>query len=662
MTTALKLLEATPLLDKIESLNTDIEKTVDYTKIVGILESVQAHVPKEEVGAPVKALLLRKIHQLFATAYKKIPLHPDVWEMWQRTIGSLFEETSAAYLDAKEACAQEYHEAFLDAFWGSTFAFQLRVQNLEELASRAMNEGCDPLKEGEETNFEKMLQSSIEQYFKELQLFAHMRYMHEHLFEVVAQVGVKEREFIEGTFLTREKVALTLLRRSFKRDALLPSTGLMQLQDDFFMFELDASKGREFEHLFRTTLDSKPYMLSKRILEAKRQNHSEKATVQASADVDSLVKEYISSHPHRALGLSFQRLVETEPFPAVLNPSRLEFFLYLILQFNKSYTSRSHRWTYESPFVSPDDSDFIRFILSRHTCLLRWALLYPQIEETSRTCTIQSNYFPTAISSLQLVLKSVVDNLHFYLHSRSVSQSTTEKRNERRRCAIKLASDFFEETVVPIFAKSLLNGLYDFLVGTEPAVQATVFLLEAELKMALCDTGLALTAANRSSAMMTSCRERLGPLLEDLVEFLKTAEDLPSDTFLECILLSVRLVSRIGVYAKKDTTKEGEEFLLGLYNTCKEMVKLAARSSSAQAVHMVQNAWEGILGLTDGTDDSGTPLDDATTIVSPKLYERVLSNPKFASVSLQGPQHEARRALKNGPQKTETGLKRMREE
>lgn len=358
-------------------------------------------------------------------------------------------------------------------------------------------------------------------WFQELHDLSRLCKDSQHLFMVYPLIGQQERKILlqkfenlwveegaEGENEKEKEVAMeSLLRRSFKRDFAVPSIALMnhELENEYENFEVDDKKALELKKMaarsgrsitcdalstFYSHMESLQHALQDKEDLHMLVNHGEpavKPTMPSSLSfcfrspcildekgnqlADHLTQLWANASPEEsyiAFAFTSQRIVDFESFPAVLNPSRLLFFLHLLHRWWKWYVKQTHRWTIHSLFIAEDDEDAIQFILERHEVILRHALI---TQEVTSNCTESSNEEAVKrkeasplpkIEVLRIVTQSLIYCLGTYLSSLEEVPMSPAKRVVRREKALSQCHAWLKTYIVCTISVALMNDIYTY--------------------------------------------------------------------------------------------------------------------------------------------------------------------------------------------------------
>lgn len=505
--------------------------------------------PEEAVSA-----VLRHYHETLYTASQVVLLSQQQWRDWYSTLSEFHATDTDSVAKVRSSCLEAFSSRYQVFFTYTSEGFLNRLQNLSRLIENAEPfswGGNGAQEEGPNTDPNRLINALTEHYSAVLSECNAMSFFYAHLFSQHNVIGEMERAWlselldIQGTTVEGCDAAIDALqRRSFKRDLSVATASTEYTMELYNAFEIDNGKKSTMQTLAERTRHSAWWRAANEWYTAVNNPGAESLssmylgyTEKEGKLLDNLSSALASSPVNcaTAFGLSMFRLVEREQ-DGVLNPSRLEFFLFLLSKWFGPFVENGFKHPHANPFhVSGSDKhadamSLWRFVLERHTVLLLHGLRFSYgfqggVEGGSGDSS--DHRYNLAITTVKTVALSVA---HFQqLLLRSLTSSHQQQRSDVSEHAVdsiwKATQNFVDDYLLKRVFASLYTDLADDLDDVDDKKKDQFLAAEAELRLSMCTIQEVLCAPQRRNHLHTFVRRRVDVFLNELLDHLETRVD-----------------------------------------------------------------------------------------------------------------------------------------
>ncbi|KEG15390.1 hypothetical protein DQ04_00091240 [Trypanosoma grayi] len=542
---------------------------------------------------------VRHYHAVYARCVQLlvVPLHR--WRQWHEGLCFFIGESGRDETGGLAALCRQLmvsqRECFAVAFWGCWSSVAVRLESLsEQIASQTLSAADDGAKNGNDNDDDATVSGDAEnddvvdkcivrlrkRYFLELYQFQRLAHDAAHLFNSYGLVGKAERQWLTDAVLLQhdEAAAEALLRRSFKRDFGVPCTELDSgvLFEEYKAFEVNERKDREMRKRSQETLKgtwcSRARDVSEHEMKQKQDSSQEHLCDDRGKEIlDNLVEclRRNESKPDLAFAVTMCRIVEKEVFPASVNLARLEFALNLLQEWFETYANERHPG--DIPLLL--DADLWKFVLERHTELLKWAVMH--------YCCDDATVDPLlSIDAIMSVSFSVLHCLDVYLVS--VVRKRTPGDPKKELEARQKVSNWVQQTVVNLFLSGVLNFCSESITTGSFSVAfitSRIAVAKAQL-LILCDA-LSLAMDARQLLLPT-----IQPAFEEMGRLQKDADVADLVRWVMCMISVLSMLRRTLLYST-NVSDTPDELVLTLHGHYQTLQRLAP----SLVANLVCDAW-----------------------------------------------------------------------
>ncbi|KAH9578652.1 hypothetical protein LSM04_001525 [Trypanosoma melophagium] len=368
---------------------------------------------------------VRHYYDLYTRCVQLLVMPLSRWEQWRE--GLLFFMNAAKGREAEEKttltalCTQLMElqqQQFVVAFWGCWSSIALRLESLltrlsvlsvdeVEEEGNGLNSSesgllAAPNEDTKEGGVDRNIIRLRRRYFSILYQFQRLAHEASHLFGSYTKVGKAERQWLTECLMLgsdgnndngEEEAVEALIRRSFKRDVGVPSVDLItgELLEEYNDFEVNEIKKKAIEKKAQETVKSMWCTEARKLFDFELEHQEQLMQTQGQDPtqnelLDTLVQCLCCKvgKPALALAMMMRHLLEYTMFPSKLDLAQLEKALTVLLQWFEMYTAeRNHG---EIPLYT--DEDLWKFVLERHTELLKWVVFHYCHDEAKVNITL----------------------------------------------------------------------------------------------------------------------------------------------------------------------------------------------------------------------------------------------------------------------------------